>query len=65
MSRTNPLALFFWFLFWPISEIFGRPPEAGEPMTWQRALKVIGAAISLGIVLVLVVVVGVKVGLWK
>ena len=26
------LRLVLWFLLWPVSELFGRPPEAEEPL---------------------------------
>ena len=50
-SRTTPILLLAWFMFWPVSELFGRPPEAGEPIRFYRGLKLIGVATTIGLAL--------------
>ena len=55
-------SLIFWLLFWPVSELFGRPPEADEPilpstMVAKFVNRLLLAIVVLAVAMVLVMAV--------
>jgi hypothetical protein len=50
----HPVLEILWYLFWPASEVFGRPESADKDIPSAKLWKLIGIAVCVSVVIFLI-----------